>query len=335
MAIKNLKIQQIFIESLRRHLGKQAAQLPQHIAQVLGIGIDAAYRRLRCTTEFSLTEAHLLTTHYKMPQTVDMHATRDVLARVSTPARNVESMEFYLKGLFGLARRQSERPNSYIYYAAKDFPHYYMFGDDLLAAFKLFFWIKNQLNSDDFEDKKFDPADIPEHFMTYCQNIHERYITLNRTEIWTYETVDTVINEINYALEAGYFKDKKQALTVIEAYRQLIFNVKELTKAARKRQEGEPEFNIYHCENMMMDNSILATSDQESFAFINFGGLSYLQINSNWVCQEVYDWTQSQIMKSDNLTVASERKRNLFFEKALVKIDALHRKVEAMSGFAW
>src|SRR5439155_27124955 len=102
-----------------------------------------------------------------------------------------------------------------MYYEAKDIPpfHHFQFPD--LAAFKYFFWMKTILSYPDLAKENFESHSLAKPLHETGKKIIATYNRIPSTEIWSVETVNSTIRQIEYYREAGVFSKKE---TIVQLY---------------------------------------------------------------------------------------------------------------------
>ena len=85
-----------------------------------------------------------------------------------------------------------------------------------LTAFKIFYWNKSILNAKGYEDKKFEAIYIDKEVLKIAEDIYELYSKIDSIEIWSDDTVNSTIKQIEFYWNAGAFNSKKDALMVCE-----------------------------------------------------------------------------------------------------------------------
>lgn len=112
------------------------------IADLLGISVDSAYRRIRGEKSISFEEIQKLSAHYRI--------SLDAMLKIDSKSTVFHgtwlgpdnfNFEQYLKNLLLLASDINRGTNKMIWYEAKDFPPFHYFHYPELAAFKYFFWM--------------------------------------------------------------------------------------------------------------------------------------------------------------------------------------------------
>ena len=109
----------------------------------------------------------------------------------------------------------SSRPENTILYSADDVPIWHHFNDEILINFKLFYWLKTILGDVDFINKNYEPTLIEPALVQMAKDISFYYNQTNSVEIWTEDSFNSTIKQVEYFWESGFFQDKKDAFVTI------------------------------------------------------------------------------------------------------------------------
>jgi len=120
-----------------------------------------------------------------------------------------------------------EKEKEIVYYA-KDMPVFYYFTMPELSAFKMFFWMKTALNYPEYQKEKFRPEIIPKEYIAIGKRIWSKYSQLFSTELWSDETLNVTLKQVEYYLECGYFLDPKDPELILDQFAELVENARKM-----------------------------------------------------------------------------------------------------------
>src|SRR2546423_5572376 len=140
---------QQFLFQRIKELLPQDASLVDAIAEVLHVGSDSAYRRIRNETPLVLDEAKELCDYFQLSldQILNVKSSSILFQNVSINNRDY-SYKQYLTDLIKLLQHAGSFLNKEIIYLTKDLPMFYNFYFQPLIAFRYFFWMKTILQED-------------------------------------------------------------------------------------------------------------------------------------------------------------------------------------------
>ena len=214
--------------------------------------------------------------------------------------------------------------DSKIIYAAEEIPIFHSFFSKELAAFKLFYWQRSVLNVPEYQSKKFDWNLIPEKQLQLANDIHKTYLQVPSSEIWTDDTINTTIKQIEYYFESGTFKEKEDAIKVLQELKKMMQSINDFAEHETKsdsKKSSSSAFSLYNSDLVIGTNCIHITVNGSVYSYISFNTLNSLTTGNQQFCEEIEHWTKNLIKKSTLISGIAEKQRFQFFSKAYKAID--------------
>ena len=324
---KKMKNKTIIQESLFDLIRKKA---PTHISfadkvsEVLGINIDAVYRRIRGENLVSLDEAVTLCKYFSVSFDELLYG-KDKMqySFVPTDINDVKSYLAYAKEMAFIAEKIQPTPTSEIRLVAADIPAFYYAAYKELSLFQLFSWDKNVYDfSGTFEDF-INEIDV-ESISQYGNIIFKNFQKTPSSEIWTDNTIDSTLKSLKYHFEMEHFNDSSVPLLICEQLLDLINELQEWIKNGTKGSFNTP-FKFYTNEVDTGNTLILMKNEKQNRCVIRLFTINGLNINDMRFCQEVEHWIDSLIKRSVLISGISSKERFKFFtaqkQKILTLID--------------
>ena len=215
---------------------------------------------------------------------------------------------------------------SMMYYEAKDIPPFHHFQFPQLAAFKYFFWMKTILAYPHLAKENFESHQLEKPLHDTGRKIIETYNKIPSAEIWSVETINSSIRQIEYYREAGVFSKKETVERLYDELLQLIEQVEQQAECGEKFPiNGKPEgnknnFQLYFNEVILGHNTILSVTNEQQTVFINHGVLNYMITRDNRFCDYTKKSLENIMRKSSLISSVSEKERNRFFHVLKEKI---------------
>ena len=222
---------------------------------------------------------------------------------------------------------------SELIYVAKDIPLVQYFEYSQFTAFKLFFWYKTILGDPKFEVDSYNPDLIPNALFETGRQIRGEYLKIPSTEIWNHESINSILNQIEFYFDSGFFSDLDLLFGIFEDLKQLVLHVKADAKLGYKTSNVHPSsedkenYKLYYNEITIGDNTIFFDLGDKKIVNITHNVLNILTTSNPAFCTETHNNLKNIIKKSDLISVASEKQRNMFFNLVLQKIEALRSKL--------
>jgi len=306
-------IQSLFLEEIRKNLPKNLS-FADELSDLLNVSRDSVYRRIRGETVLSLEEVKKLCTHYKISLDAVLAPSADI---ISFQKRRMDPETFTLEKWLSSHLRDLETLDQIegkeIVYSAKDLPYPYYFKFPTLAQFKLFFWMKSYQRLPDFEGQRYEPGLVSPHLIKLGEKIWEKYSNIPSSEIWSDETFNVVIRQVEFYFENGFI-DLKQAQALFDEYLRMVKDIRSSSARGMKNEKGGT-FRLYQNEFLVADTTILYKLGSRRLASITYNTMNILSTSQDAFCRETEDFLTNIINKSTLISTIGERERNKFFNR--------------------
>ncbi len=333
----SLKEQQNLQKQLFEHL--QGA-MPENISlvdalgELLGISNDSVYRRLRCETALTIDEVATICKHYKisfdyLAHLGDFHS----VSFAYRPLKTVDDYMLYLKNIRDDMLRIRQAKNKQIIYAAEDVPLFHNFRTRELTAFKVFYWLNAVVNVEGLKGNKYNPTLISDEILDVCNEIYTLYTEIPSIEIWSDVTPSSLLMQIDYFWQAGFFESREVALNICdiacEEFKRLQTEAETGCKTMANGQPGtEENFTLYNSDIEVGNNTILVSIENQKALYLTHNTLNKIVTYNQAFCDETEDWLKVIIKKSTPLSGVAEKQRNRFFKKMLARLDMIRGLIE-------
>ena len=321
-----MQIQEVFIKKLKETVSPNVS-LSEELADLLGISSDSAYRRLRNETEFTLKEVHTISKHFNISVDSLFAFNNDfVTCNYIKLTDSAENFEKYLASLAGQLKILKQLQNRKIIYAAEEVPIFHSLGTDPMRAFKLFYWQRSVLNVPEYQNIKFTLDLIPKKLLEIASEINEYYKHVPSIEIWTDNTILTTVKQIEFYFESGAFKDKEDALLVLEHLHIMVNSLNNYCEHDSKIKEEN--FKLYNSDLVIGTNCIHISTEQYNSSYISFNTLNSLTSTNRVFCEEIEHWMKNLMKKSTLISGSAEKQRFRFFNNMRKHISACEERIK-------
>lgn len=313
-------IQQALFAQIKNKLPGHLS-VAEEVATLLRVSNDSAYRRIRGEKMLTLDELAILCNTY--PVSIDelLHLQNN---SIIFNGQQTDFTQFELEQHLTFILQQLQHLNSFtdasMYYLAKDVPVFHYFHFPQLAAFKFYAWLKTILHNTTYNNRKFILAEaVNERWQQLSQQIIQTYTHIPCHEIWSVETINSTLRQIEYCREALLFEDET---TIQLLYSQLLQLINHIEEQAANGQKFMPDsqtvstgaaFQLYYNGALLGDNSILMQLNSSRKVFINHAILNYINTSNDQFCNYTFDAIQTIIKKSTLVSVVGEKDRSKFF----------------------
>lgn len=329
-ALKNNTAQLEFIQRIKQMVPANHS-LVDEVADLLQLSNDSAYRRIRGETALSIDEVVLLCNHYKISfDSFNNQHSGTVTFNCKSLGNNDNSLEEYLTGILNDLKKIQGFDKKEIVYAAEDIPIFHNFKFPELTAFKLFYWNKSVINPPSLSGKKFNFDSISKEFIELSKNIYDTYSAIPSIEIWTEETISSLLKQIEFYWTSGLFERKEDALVVCDQVTQMVSMIEKQAEMGSKNKNAacENNFTLYNSEIMIGNNTILVNMGAVKVTYISYHFFNSMITTNNSFCNETDSWLKNLIKKSTLISGVGEKQRYQFFKKKYEAVKKLRESIE-------
>lgn len=305
------------------------ASLADTVAELLFISNDSAYRRIRGETPLVLEETKTLCDTFGISMDELLGSTSNSVSfTVSEVNNGSNSFEDYLRGILDNFKFISTAATKEIFYLSKDVPVFQNFLFRPLFSFRYFFWMKSIIQHPDFTRQQFSIDILPKEVEDLGREIMEYYTAIPSTEIWNTEAVNSLVSQVEYYREAGYFRSETEVAKVYSGMESLLQHICTEADLGRKFMPGESpssrkdNFQFFFNRVVLGDNTILVKMDGKKIVFLPFDVLNYIITRDEKFCDAVYEKLQTLMRRGTILSNTSDKQRNIFFNILLRKIQS-------------
>ncbi len=316
-------------------------KIPQNLSLVdivsdeLGISTDSAYRRIRGETSLTIEELRQLSNKFEISLDPVFTSTSN---SVLFSYRAVNPEKFNYQSYFTSIIDNMQALGAYnlkeIIYGAKDIPIFYFFILPKIAAFKLFFWMRNIYNFPNMENKIFNPDEISQELIDVSRKVCESYVHIPSIEIWSEETYKITLRQIEYYYISGRFREKKDALDLLKDYKKIFEHVqKQAERGCKSLYEKEPwgdeqNYKLYFNEVIISDNTVLFKMGDFNMVHLGHNVMNILSTTDPSFCLDTSAILKNLIKNSTLISVVGEKERYRLFNQIYKSIDKYFERIE-------
>nr|WP_294787330.1 hypothetical protein [uncultured Flavobacterium sp.] len=313
-----MKHQELFLKALRSKISGSASLIDE-IASVLEISYDASHRRISEKSKFSIDETITLASHFNISLDNLFSKKEKVIVEKTIEIETLQDMLQYFKASAQQVEILTKNPQTKLYYSAKDIPLFYFMEGTILSKFKAFVWL-NLLNTNQ-KKKAFENFVIEESFSEYMQTLKKAYENTQVNEIWNDTTINSSLQQILYFYEAG--------LLNLKSANALCKDLKRIINLIQEKCKNDTNFALYYNELILLNNNMLLETEQKLTMFVPYTLLGYFITDNEDSCKNVHRFFKQQIANSLPLGQSGIREQNLFFNRAIRKIDYYLEKINS------
>lgn len=317
-----------------RNIVPSYVSLVDEVSEVLKISNDSAYRRIRCEIQLSIDEFYLLCKKFNI-------CADDILNRnsnrISFRTYMLDEKDFgfekFLESLLGDFQRFNKDQNSQLILIINEINPLQMMQAPEILAFKFFIWSKSNLNFSDHKNQLFSTKYINDSLHKLSSNIFDIYKNIPTIEIIGEELFSSILKQIWFYHEAGFFKDKQVVNLLFEKLSEFIDHMKQQAEHGFKFRIGtkpvgeEDNLMIYYNDLILADNTIVVKSDTTHLTCLTNNAMNLLISDNSEFFERNYDWAKNLISKSTLISGTAEKERQKFFRNIELQVNRLQEKV--------
>jgi len=326
-------IQELLFRTIRSKL-PQNVSFVHELSELLGISYDSAYRRIRGEKELPLEELKTVCLHYSISvdQLFNLHSDHMIFNSLAIGQEGLD-IEKWIRHLLEAIRMIQAAREKEIIYAAKDIPVFYYFEFPEIAAFKIYFWNRTLIPSGGYENTPLTLDPSPSLYEAGRQLLMH-YVKIPAVEIWSEETVSSILRQIEYCFVSGFFRDNADAFRLCDVLETWLDHVQRQAEHgfqfmfAREEEGVEGNFNLYHNEVLVTDNTILVTADGRKTSYNTYNVINQLITTNPVFCGQVEHALHNLMQHSTLISGTSAKERYRFFNNLHEKVNHLRTRLE-------
>lgn len=312
---------------------KISDQLPPHISlvdeisEILEISTDSAYRRIRGEKHLSIYEVQKLCEKYRF--SIDDLAGKSI--NTVTFRTNLLSEEYfnftdYFKSLLDNIKVLSGHEQTEVIFLLNELNLFQLIQVPEICAFKLYYWQKSNLSFPGYRDKLFTLDMLDDEILKLTSEITEHYTGLRTIELATEEILISLLKQVLFYNEAGFFESKSDAKKLCEKLIELVEHLKHQAELGFKYAYGkkpagkEGNYLLYYNDIVLIDQIVLVKAGDNISTYITNNGINLLQTYNKTFFEYNYQWCKNLIQKSTLISGTGEKERYKFFLKLTEKI---------------
>ena len=329
-------IQELLFQAVRSKLAPNLSFVHE-LSELLEISYDSAYRRIRGEKELSLEELKTICFHYKISVDALFNLKNDhVIFSALAIGEGGFDIENWLQSLLAAIKMIHAAKEKEIIYAAKDIPVFYYFEFPEIAAFKIYFWNKALIPASGYENKLL-TLEAPENLYETGRQLLCHYIKIPTIEIWSEETISSVLRQIEYCFVSGFFARIEDVFRLCDVLESWLHHVQHQAESGTQIMFGSPceglenSYRLYHNEVLVTDNTILVKTDGQKTCYNTYNVINQLITTNPVFCDQVENSLRNLMQKSTMISGTSAKERCRFFNILHEKVKTLRNRIERMS----
>ncbi len=305
------------------------------LADLLGVGSDAVYRRVRGDSDLTPKEIGLIANKFKISVDSYIFNETDHISFQFNPfVRTIKTFDDYLDDIHADVRALGSIPDVMVYYASSEIPIFYYIAEPELFSFKLYVWGRSIWNFAYLQNEDFHFGLIPPNVLEKAKEVWRLYKMQGSVEMWSLNIVDNTLNQIEYHFHTNSFKERKDALGLCDKLLKLAHKLEVMAQQGSKvdthsaHGNGGSNFTLYHNEIIYTNNTIMVDSPHFKSVYTTFGNPNFLKSSDLRLFNYTQKWFNDVIAKSTQISLHGEKNRKWFFDRLYRRIETVKQRIE-------
>ena len=317
------KLNTEFINLIKEKL-PVSANLANTLMDILFLGKEAIYRRLRGEVPFTLAEAAAVSRKLgvSLDELIGSSFQGNALFNLNFIQQDdlIKTYSSIVDTYVNLFRNVKEEPNSCLYSSSNLIPQTSYLKYDMLSKFRLFKWVYQHNNQAEFI-RCFDDTDMPKHLLDSQKAFVEESQGFSRTcYIWDDRIFYYLANDIRYFIEIGLIS-KGNATKLKDEILALLDELETIAEQGRFKTGKKVEIYISNI-NFEATYSYVA-SDYFNICLVRLFAINSITSQDPKVVKSIKEWILSLKKFSTLISQSGEMQRIQFFAKQRELIKSL------------
>ncbi|MEZ4919127.1 MAG: helix-turn-helix domain-containing protein [Saprospiraceae bacterium] len=331
------RFHEFFLKKLQEKTENNSS-IAKIVAQVLGISVSTAYKKVRGDVAFSIEECKVLATQFdiSIDEWIFPESSR-LLAYYSRRNDERASPTFFLSFFHTELTKIRQLPDTKLYYSAFDLPMLWYFAKPELIAFKFFIWNKTNDQEGKLTTTQFTPELFYKQFPDFkqkCEEIFDLYLQIDTEEYWPGLLFAQLINQFRFSLESGYISRStfESLLDSLLNLNDLLFNqAQKGFKVNTKEKPTGGNLSLYINDLFVTNDTILVLrNDKPVSVYRSLDNPNFIRVEQKWFLENVVNWLDSIRRVSSKISVDGERSRRMYFEATRLRIEEVRERAHRL-----
>jgi len=178
------------------------------------------------------------------------------------------------------------------------------------------------LYTEEFQQKIFSENVINEEIINISRDLSEKYKRIPSLEIWTENTVNSFLKQIDFYNDAGYIDSKKTTYAICTEVKKMVEKIERQTiHGYKNNNDSSDPFQLYVSDVSIGNNCVLAKLETVNFLYLSFNTFNILKCVEPVFIHENEKWIKRIMDNSTPLSKCSQKIRNKFFMNIYKRID--------------
>ncbi|MDR1676580.1 MAG: hypothetical protein LBR86_08960, partial [Tannerella sp.] len=288
-----MEVQKRLFNIIRSRIPEQY-RLVDVIEESLNLSTDSAYRRIRGDKELSFSELQKLchTFHLSMDELLNYDSEQGALFHYTSIKTEQPSYIRYIEQLSKTVNELAVVEDKELFFMAQDIPFYHFLNHEMLLFFKLYAWYDSSIPERMSFREFYSQLDM-NLYSPFHEQLLQEHRRIPSREIWTDQTVNTILRLLDFYMEIGAFDSKETVLLLLRQLLELLDKVSYSAEIGYKDAERCTPFSLYICSVDLGSNIVLARRGSEWICTVKLYTANNISTNNITLCGETRKWVNN------------------------------------------
>jgi hypothetical protein len=335
MNINRENFQADFFLRLSRRF-ESRAEMVSEIGEILHVGRDAVYRRLRGDTVLSAQELINLSRHYQI-KLDDGKTDRPQMYYPAGSGMKISNEKDHFLSLERQISLAKTIPGARVDYATPELPLFYELYSPTLLAYKTYLFGLTTWDFGKWKGKNFSMDLIdPEIYEIAARSMKIAYSFPSR-ELWSVDILDVTLRRIEHGVQTGYLNNQSLVETMFSEIEAILQHMEDMVRVGKRFVPSEkptkesPDFRVYHNELSNTNSVIIVDSKLQSIVFSTLIAPNYLVTYDERIVNQMKLWFSNLLETANVLSADSAKYTAAYFHNLRRKIHNTKHRIEVMN----
>lgn len=336
MIIKPDNFQRVFFKRLRFRF-ESNKEMVKAVRELLHIGKDGVYRRIRGETVLSANEMMTLARHYNIKLDVSNKEQIPVMYFPNGAKKTTSEIQWF-EELLTRTQMAAKLPNATVDYATPELPLFYVLYTPTLLAYKNYVYGLTTWNLTKWKGKEFTPKMIDPGVQQIANELLKALYVFPARELWSAGILDVTLREIIHGVEVGNLIDNDVISQMFNELETIIQHMETMTMVGKRFAPGStytkdsPDFRVYHNELTNTNNVVLIRSDAQSILYATFISPNFTFSTDERMYAQTQTWFNNLVSSSNALNADAAKYRTFYFKQLRKKVADTKKKIEVINN---
>ena len=324
-------LQDKILESILSRFEKKSEAVNK-LSQILNLGRDAVYRRLRGDTVITPDEISIISEEFNLSLDGLIHDDSNLVFFNFNPFQHsISSFDEYLDIIIEDLRVLAENK---LYFTSSGSPIFLLGLFPELISFQLYVWGQTVFGFDYLKDLDFNLNIVPPKTIQKYKELTELYLNVPSVEIWGNNILEESLKQIEHYYNSNRFENPSHAFLLLNKYSELLKHFKLMVRKGRKfgmgphTMESSVSYDLFCNDMIYTKNTMIGQTDNGIGVQLSFGYPNYIKSSDQKVSSYIFEWFENIRTKSVSLNQIDEGQQDIFFSEIQKKIDNLISKLQ-------